>query len=341
MALLITDDVVKKILTMREAIDVCDIAVRDLHEGRAENRPRDHFYVAGETGTFMMRQFQGALPSLGVFGLRVTTDAIGAVPHRPQMRPFGLFFLFDLQSAALLAVIHDHELQRIRVGAETGIAARNFARAGADTLGLLGSGFQAEMQLAAVCQVRDIRRAEVYSPNAEHRAHFAGEMKRRLGIDVVPVESAREAVEGKMIVLASTNSSRPVLEGAWITTGAHVTSIINSDRRYPRRELDNETFARAEIVVLASEGQSRQDHAADIFEAIEAGALTWEKVCESGDVVAGEKRRRNERQITIFKNNALAVEFTALAWKAFQSAQQAGLGEEIPAHYFPALKPVR
>jgi ornithine cyclodeaminase/alanine dehydrogenase-like protein (mu-crystallin family) len=93
--------------------------------------------------------------------------------------------------------------------------------------------------------------------------------------------------------------------------------------------------------VLASEEQTRQDHAADIFEAIEAGALTWEKMCELGDVLAGEKRRRNERQITVFKNNALAVEFTALAWKVFQSAHRADLGEEIPAHYFPALKPLR
>jgi alanine dehydrogenase len=341
MALLISDQLVKEILTMKEAIEVCDIAVRDLHEGKAENRPRDHFYVAGEKGTFMMRQFQGALPSLGVFGLRVTTDAIGAVPHRPQIRPFGLFFLFDLQSAALLAVIHDHELQRIRVGAETGVAARYLARTGANTVGLLGSGFQAETQLVAVCQVHEIRRVEVYSPNAEHRARFAEEMKRRLGIDVVPVESARQAVEGKPIVLASTNSSRPVLNGAWITPGAHVTSIVNSDRRYPRRELDNETFARAEIVVLASAEQSRQDHAADFFGAIEAGALSWRKICELGDVVAGATRRRNERQITIFKNNALAVEFTALAWKVFQNARRAEVGEEIPAHYFPALKSLR
>lgn len=338
MALLISDQLVNEILKMREAIDVCDAAIRDLHDRRAETRPRDHFYVTGEKGTFMMRQFQGALPSLGVFGLRVTTDAIGAAPHRPQMRPFGLFFLFDLQTAALLAVIHDHELQRIRVGAETGVAARYLARTGADTVGLLGSGFQAEMQLAAVCQVREIRRVEVYSPNPEHRVGFAEEMKKTLGIDVVPVDSARQAVEEKAIVLASTNSSKPVLNGAWIAPGAHVTSIVNSDRRYPRRELDNETFARAEIVVLGSEEQSRQDHAADIFEALDSGALTWQRLCELGDVIAGERGRRDETQITIFKNNALAVEFTALAWKVFQMSQEAELGEEIPAHYFPALK---
>ncbi|HXV83368.1 MAG TPA: hypothetical protein VEG60_26200 [Candidatus Binatia bacterium] len=118
---------------------------------------------------------------------------------------------------------------------------------------------------------------------------------------------------------------------------------IHRQQRSPvsRRELDNEIFSRAEIVVLASAEQSRQDRAADIFEAIEAGALTWSKIYELGDVVAGQTKRRNDRQITIFKNNPLAVEFTALAWKVFQSAHRAELGEEIPAHYFPALKSLR
>jgi ornithine cyclodeaminase/alanine dehydrogenase-like protein (mu-crystallin family) len=57
--------------------------------------------------------------------------------------------------------------------------------------------------------------------------------------------------------------------------------------------------------VLASEEQSRQGHAGDIFEAIEAGALIWEKVCELGEVIAEKKRRHNEKQITLFKSNAL------------------------------------
>lgn len=50
--------------------------------------------------------------------------------------------------------------------------------------------------------------------------------------------------------------------------------------------------------------------------------------------------RRNDKQITLFKNNALAVEFTALAWKVFETAQKNGLGEEIPSHYYAGLKPL-
>ena len=340
MALLITDDVVKEILTMREAIEICEIAVRQLHEGKAENRPRNHFYVPGENGSFMMRQFQGALPNFGVFGVRITTDIIGSIPYKPQVRPFGLFLLFDLNTAGLLAFIHDHELQRIRVGAETGIAARYLAREDAKTVGLLGSGFQAEMQLAAVAQVRKIQRVEVYSPNREHRTRFAQEMEGRLLIQVTPVETAKKAVHEKDIILASTNASRPILEGAWISEGTHVTSIVNSDRRFPRRELDNETFARSNLVVITSVEQSQQDHAADIFESVDAGALTWERVCELGEVVTGKRGRRNDKEITLFKNNALAVEFTALAWKVFETAQKVGVGEEIPSHYYAGLKPI-
>lgn len=338
MALLIRDEEVRRLIDMAAAIDICELAIKELQLGKAENRPRQQFYVAGARGTFMMRQFQGAVPSLGVAGLRVTTDGVGTVPHNARRRPFGIFLLFDLASAALLAVLHDHELQRLRVGAETGAATRCLGRAGAKTAGVLGSGYQAETQLAAVCAVRAIERAEVYSPTSEHRSRFARRMEKELEIPVIPVDTPDEAVKNKDLVLASTNASKPVLDGAWLSEGAHVTSIVNSDRRYPRRELDNKTFARAEIVAIGSLEQSRQDHAADIFEAIAAGALAWEKICDLGEILNGQRAgRANLAQITVFKNNGLAVEFSALAWKIYQLALNAGAGEQIPDHYFPGL----
>jgi len=40
MALLITDALVKELLTMADAINMAEMAVREMREGRAENRPR-------------------------------------------------------------------------------------------------------------------------------------------------------------------------------------------------------------------------------------------------------------------------------------------------------------
>lgn len=156
------------------------------------------------------------------------------------------------------------------------------------------------------------------------------------------VESAERAVKEKQLILASTNSTEPILNGSWISEGAHITSIVNSDQRFRRRELDDETFARADIVVVGYLEQTQRDHAADIFEAIEAGALDWARVCELGDVISGKRPGREKSdQITIFKNNGLAVEFVALASEAYQIARSQGRGEEIPSHYFSALRSPR
>jgi alanine dehydrogenase len=339
MALLLTDDDVRRLLSMRDAIEAAELAVRELHEKRADNLPRHHFYSQSEGATFFMRHFQGALPKLGVAGLRVTTDLLGPKVYRPDLRPFGAFLLFDLRTAALLAVVHDHELQRMRVGAETGVAARHLARTNAKRVGLLGSGFQAETQLSAVCAVREIESVDIYSPNAEHRTGFARLLRQKLGISITPVATARQCVEGKDLILASTNSVEPVLDGSWIAEGAHVTSIVNSDQRFRRRELDNGTFARAALIAVGTLEQTRHDRAADIFEAVEAGALAWNRVCELGDVVIRRHSgRENDQQITVFKNNGLAVEFVALAFKAYEIARSRDAGEEIPSRYFSGVR---
>jgi ornithine cyclodeaminase/alanine dehydrogenase-like protein (mu-crystallin family) len=276
-----------------------------------------------------MRNFQGALPKLGVAGVRLTTDMVGGKAHRPDLRPFGALLLFDINSATLLAVIHDHELQRIRVGAETGVAMRHLARTDAGTVGILGAGFQAETQLAAACAVRPIKSVEVYSPTVERRTTFAERMEKLFSLPVKPVALAQQAVAEKDIVLAATNASSPVLDGAWLKPGAHVTSIVNSDQRFPRRELDNATFQRAKLVAIGYLEQTRQDHAADIFEAIEAGALDWQRIGQLGEFLTGAKPGRTAPDdITVFKNNGLAVEFVALAAKVYDFARAQGRGEE-------------
>jgi alanine dehydrogenase len=335
MAILITDRDVHELLALRDAIDAVELALQQLHQGKAENRPRQQFYADNPDALFMMRNFHGAIAQLGVMGLRITTDVIGTSIHKPERRSFGSFLLFDLNTAELLAIFHDHELQRMRVGAETGVAARYLSRSKAKSVGLLGSGYQAETQLAAVCAVREIETVRIYSPTAANRHAFAATQSRKLGLEVAAVDSAQQAVDDADLVLAATNASSPVLDGKWLKEGSHVTSIVNSDHRVPRRELDNHTFARAAIVGLGSIEQSKQDEAADIFEAIEAGALTWARVCEIGDVIVGKHGGRvDDRQISVYKNNGLAIEFVALASKVYQLARERGVGEEIPAHYF-------
>src|SRR5438128_3822680 len=99
MALLITDEDVPQLLSMRNAIDVAESAIREFQDGHAENLLRYHFYAQGQVGTFFMRDFQGALLRLNVVGIRITIDMLGLKQSRSEVRFFGAFLLFDLSTA--------------------------------------------------------------------------------------------------------------------------------------------------------------------------------------------------------------------------------------------------
>src|SRR2546426_10080523 len=116
MALLITDEDVPQLLSMRDAIDVAESAMREFHVGHAENLPRHHFYAQGQAGTFFMRDFQGALPRLNVAGISNPPGILWAKQPPPQGKAFGAFFFFFFSTAALPPLVHVPELQQLRGG---------------------------------------------------------------------------------------------------------------------------------------------------------------------------------------------------------------------------------
>src|SRR2546428_12621409 len=101
MALLITDEDVPQLLSMRNAIDVAESAIREFQDGHAENLPRHHFYAQGRAGTFFMRDFQGALPKLNVAGISNNTPIVLSKETPPPGGPFGWFFFFFFNKADL------------------------------------------------------------------------------------------------------------------------------------------------------------------------------------------------------------------------------------------------
>ena len=83
-------------------------------------------------------------------------------------------------------------------------------------LGILGSGFQADAQLEAICNVRPIERVRVHSRNPQNRNSFARRMTETLGIEVLAVDAPREVVESADILVTITNSRTPVFDGEWL-----------------------------------------------------------------------------------------------------------------------------
>jgi ornithine cyclodeaminase/alanine dehydrogenase-like protein (mu-crystallin family) len=113
----------------------------------------------------------------------------------------------------------------MRVGAANGLGVKYLAREDASKVGLLGSGWQAGAQAMAVCAVRRIEIIRCFSPNRANREAFAREWSAKLGVKVVPVDSAEAALDGADIAMCATNTIDNVFFARWVRPGLHISSI--------------------------------------------------------------------------------------------------------------------
>jgi ornithine cyclodeaminase/alanine dehydrogenase-like protein (mu-crystallin family) len=258
----------------------------------------------------------------GVFGYKAYPSFAG--PNGGK----NIVNLFDFDSGELLACLEGGRLGQIRTGAASGLATKYMARADAATVAVIGSGFQARTQLEAVCAVRTIRRARVFSRRRERREEFASQMSQRLELDVVAADSAAACVDGADIVVVITSARDPVLEGEWLAPGAHVNAA--GGNHWMRREVDEAVVTRSEVIVVDDLEQAKTE-CGDLIWAEARGRFRWDLAHELQDVVAGRVQGRSSQEaVTLFESLGVALEDIAAAQLVYRKAKDQGAGQELP-----------
>jgi alanine dehydrogenase len=364
MTIIITDEDVKRLLPMRDCIEAMRVAFADLARGVAVNRPRVRYLAQhpDPQRKYLANVHAGAVPSYGIACVRAGSQIIkppSPVNDRrlfenPQAFNWGIVILYSLETAEPLALMHEFALSGMRVGATVGVAADEIVRPDATTLGLFGTGKQARSALEAICLVRPIRRVNVYSPGAEHRAAFAADMLRE-GLEVIAVEDAREVVAGADIVCCATNAMSPVFDGDWLEEGQVVISIANSDVTNKRSEVDRRTYERASTVIVNDWESVTENDQTELLDPIKEGVLDRDHVHELGDVILGKvkvvqpPRKGPGRGVIYYKNNSgLAIQFAAAGAIIYRKASSGGsnrtiptewLGSDLSAYYQKGFRP--
>ena len=174
--------------------------------------------------------------------------------------------------------------------------------------------------------MRDIDVVRVWGRDKKKARNFADDQSQRLALDVSAVESAAEAV-GCDIVSAVTSATDPVLEGAWLSTGAHVNLV--GGHTPTAREADSDAIARSSVYVdlLAS----ARAEAGDILIPVEEGRIGWRDVVgEIGQVLAGEVAGRvDDTQITLYKSLGIVAQDLFVANYLFEAATAADAGVTV------------
>ncbi|MCY4544196.1 MAG: ornithine cyclodeaminase family protein [Gemmatimonadetes bacterium] len=311
--LYIKEEEVRGLLSMDAAVRAVEEAFRGLGTGSAVNIPRSRVRLPGHT----LHVMSGGIPELNLTGLKAYTTT----RHGARF----LVLLFKADTGEPLAAIEADRLGQMRTGAASGVATKYMARDDAATVGVIGTGWQARSQLAAVCEVRKVTGVKAYGRDRTRREAYCSEMSEALGVPVRPVDSARACVEEVDVVITITSAARPVLEGAWLSPGAHVNAA--GSNALVRSEIDAETVRRASVVTVDSREQARVE-CGDLLESVEKGHLQWDRIHELADVVAGHVPGRTDSDdITLFESQGLAVEDVAVAAVVYERAKAEGAGD--------------
>ncbi|MDG6908377.1 MAG: ornithine cyclodeaminase family protein [Nitrososphaerota archaeon] len=217
----------------------------------------------------------------------------------------GVTVLMDSRNSRVLASFDSPTITAIRTGAVSGLATKYLARENSDSAAVIGSGQQARAILEAVCCVRKIERASVFSRSQANARQFAKEMGETLGLEILPSEDRPSALKDCDIIIVATNSSSPVIDWREIPSGAHINSVGTLPER---REIDSETVRNSSLFVDTKEGVLKE--AGDVIHAIKNGLVSEDHIVgDLKDLITGRvKGRSSENQITLFKSVGFALQ---------------------------------
>jgi alanine dehydrogenase len=227
---------------------------------------------------------------------------------------------WDVATGRLLAVIQAFALGQLRTSAVSGTATSVLAAERSDVLAVIGSGKQAEGQIAAVAAVRSIQNIKIYSPTAEHRTALADKVAERSGITARAVRSVAEAVYQADVVVTVTRATEPFLGTSTLANRVHINAVgaITPERA----ELEPAVVARARRIVADDVAAARD------LAPRELSATNAPHVLPLGRVLDGTDRLDGDG-ITIFKALGSGISDLAVAELVIERANAADIGRPL------------
>ncbi|QSX00489.1 ornithine cyclodeaminase family protein [Haloterrigena alkaliphila] len=228
-------------------------------------------------------------------GFRVYGTHPGAADGQTE-----LVTVFDATAGGLEGLLVGHAIGGLRTGGIGGVAIDCLAREDSETLGILGSGFQARAQVGAACAARDFAAVLVYSPTPESRESFVKTADEDVEPPVRAVDDPEPVVRGADALVCATNSTDPVFDPDWLEAGTHITTI--GPRFRDAHELPLAVVDRADAIATDSIPQ------VDAYdrEYLVSGD-DYERMVELADVLDDPQLgRTDETDVTLFCSVGLA-----------------------------------
>lgn len=269
------------------------------------------------------------IPGLASFAIKVSPGFFDN-PKLGLPSLNGLMMVFSASTGLVQAILLDNGyLTAIRTAAAGAVAAKHLAPPLVETIGVLGAGAQARLQVAAAHIVRPARRVLVWARNPDQAGDCARDIAAQLGLTAVAVGDPASLVKESELVITATPAKMPIVAAEFLHVGLHITAM-GADAP-EKNEIAPAAIAWADRFVCDRRSQSAA--LGELHHALDAGILPDSFVAaELGEVIAGTAAGRlAANAITICDLTGTGVQDTAIATLALARARARGLGTTLRA----------
>lgn len=322
--LILTDNEVKKLLSMDEVMKVVGSAFKEKGLGRVQMPAKIYLFYRKYNGD--LRTMPSYLEELDISAVKIVNVHADNRTKYNLPTIMALIVLIDAKSGTPLAIMGGKTITDMRTGAAGGIAAKYLARTNSKIVGLVGAGAQAKTQLMALLEVyNNLEEVRVWSRSKGTKQSFISEAEREYGnlCKFILADTIKEAVVGSDIVVTTTLSRQPLVMKDMVSPGMHF-NCIGADAP-GKEELDPAILKKAKIVV---DDWEQASHSGEINVPISQGIIrkenVWTDICQ---ITAGLKPGRERTgEITIFTSTGLAVQDAVTANIAYTKAIENEIG---------------
>lgn len=323
--LLLSREDIKKVFTMKDAIEADKKAFQLVVEGKCDAPLRTNIQAPKHEGCFLfMPAYVEEMDTASLKIINIFPHNIdNGIPSSPAQ-----VLLIDGKTGIVIAVLDGTYVTQLRTGAASGAAFDVLARKDARIGALIGTGGQAATQLEAMLAARDIKEVRVFDLNYDRTKEFADRMQEELasyGAKIVAAKTSDEAVEGADLLITVTPSSKPVFDASKVKEGATI-SCVGAYQPH-MQEMDPAILTRASKIYFDSE-EAVLSESGDILIPLADGTITKEDFTgDLGQLIKGQiPGRESDEEIIVFETVGVAAQDLMAAKAIYDRAVEAGIG---------------
>jgi ornithine cyclodeaminase/alanine dehydrogenase len=233
----------------------------------------------------------------------------------------GLLILNDPETGLPLSVMDCVWITAMRTGAATAVAAKHLARPDSSVAGVLGCGVQGRSNIEALNVLFPLQRVMAYDLDPNAARLYAQDVSTRLGLEVVIVDTPRQAVSGcDLVITAGPILKKPhrTIQAGWLDEGAFA-SLVDFDSYWHPDAMKEAKFCTDDTPQL------RHYQQVGYFQEIPPVHA------DLGELATGQKPgRETPTERTMTANLGLAMDDMAVAPLLYRLAVEKGIGTWLP-----------